>query len=82
MEIEVAHSGLELIGHAPHTSTAAGGKHLDLDAEAFAKMLFQLLAQLGAGRDRDRDLTLFASGIDDPFPIRGGRWLGCLAKHQ
>ena len=41
-----------------------------------------LFAQLRAGWDRDHDLTLFASGIDDPFPIRGGRRSNCLAKHQ
>jgi len=82
MQIEVTHAGPELIGHAPHTGTAARGKHFNLDAEAFAKMLFQLLTQLSAGRDRNRDLTFFATGIDDAFPVRSGRRLGCLAQRR
>ena len=69
MQIEMAYAGLELIGHAPHPGAAASGEHFDVDAEAFLEIVFELLAQLRARRNRHRDLAFLAAGIDELVPF-------------
>src|SRR5581483_54117 len=69
VQIEMAHPGFELIGHAAHAGAAARGENLHLDAVAFAEILFELPFDLGAGRHRYRDLAFFSRRLDDLVPV-------------
>src|SRR5262249_51889166 len=74
VQIEVAHSGFELVRHAPHSRAAARRENFDFDAIAFFEVILDLFSHLSAGRNRYRYRPFLFRGMTQiiPFSRCGG----------
>jgi hypothetical protein len=69
-DVEVADSSLELISDSFCRGRAIGEDDFQFDAEPFPDGLFQRLAQIGARRDADDELSFLPRGSLHAFPFR------------
>ena len=69
MEVKTVNAGLRLLLDFSHDGGRSAGDQLGLDAETLLDTFLNVLSQLGAGGDRDDNLSFLLGGLNDLVPF-------------